>query len=34
MIHSVQYSGEVRVVDLLRIVRDIARGILLRPGCT
>jgi hypothetical protein len=34
MIHSVQYSGEVRVVDFLRIVRQIARGIFLRPGCT
>jgi hypothetical protein len=34
MSHSVQYSGEVRVVDFLLIVRQIARGIFLRPGCT
>jgi hypothetical protein len=34
MIHSVQYSGKVRVADFLRIVRQIAQGLFLRPGCT
>jgi hypothetical protein len=34
MLTSVQYPEVVRAADFIRVVREIVRGLFMRPGCT